>query len=76
LTGNIIFAQDTPLEISGSADVYYKYDFAKKENGTSFATDQNSVSLGMLDIALKKTTGKASFVGEISFGPRAISVYT
>jgi hypothetical protein len=43
--------------------VYYKYDFAKKENiGTSFATDQNSVSLGMLDIALK-TTGKASFVG-------------
>jgi hypothetical protein len=41
--------------------MYYKYDFAKKENiGTSFATDQNSVSLGMLDIALKKTTGKAS----------------
>lgn len=24
----------------------------------------------MLDIALKKTTGKASFVGELSFGPR------
>jgi hypothetical protein len=71
LTGNIVSAQDTPLEITGSADVYYKYDFAKKENiGTSFATDQNSVSLGMLDIALKKTTGKASFVGEISFGPR------
>jgi hypothetical protein len=44
--------------------VYYKYDFAKKENElVSFATDQNSVSLGMLDIALKKTTGKASFVG-------------
>jgi hypothetical protein len=71
LTGSITFAQNTPLEISGSADVYYKYDFAKKENiGTSFATDQNSVSLGMLDIALKKTTGKASFVGEIAFGPR------
>lgn len=65
LTGNIVSAQDTPLEITGSADVYYKYDFAKKENiGTSFATDQNSVSLGMLDIALKKTTGKASFVGK------------
>jgi hypothetical protein len=30
-----------PLEISGSADLYYN-DFAKKENiGTSFATDQN-----------------------------------
>jgi hypothetical protein len=32
----------------------------RKKIGTSFATDQNSVSLGMLDIALKKTTGKAS----------------
>lgn len=71
LTATITFAQDTPLEISGSADVYYKYDFAKTANiPTSFATDQNSVSLGMLDIAVKKTTGKTSFVGEISFGPR------
>ena len=38
--------------------------------GTSFATDQNSLSLGMIGVALKKTTGKASFVGEVSFGPR------
>ena len=61
----------TPLEISGSADAYWKYDFAKTGNiGTSFASDQNSLSLGMIDIALKKKTGKASFVGEISFGPR------
>lgn len=68
------FAQETadaPLQISGSADAYYKYDFAKRPNiGTSFASDHNSVSLGMLDLALKKTTGKASFVGELSFGPR------
>ncbi|MGA9638135.1 porin, partial [Flavobacterium sp.] len=55
----------------GSADLYYKYDFAKGENiPTSFATDHNSISLGMIDIALKKTTGKTSFVGEVSFGPR------
>lgn len=69
------YAQETttssPLQISGSADTYYKYDFAKKQNiGTSFANDQNSISLGMIDLALKKTTGKASFVGELSFGPR------
>ncbi|MCD0490352.1 porin [Pedobacter sp. MC2016-14] len=68
------FAQDstsTPLQISGSVDTYFKYDFAKTGNiGTSFATDHNSVSLGMIDLALKKTTGKASFVGELSFGPR------
>lgn len=70
---SIAFAQETatPLEITGSADLYYKYDFSGNQNiGTSFATDQNSVSLGMIDIALKKKTGKASFVGEVSFGPR------
>ncbi|WP_348798746.1 outer membrane beta-barrel protein [Flavobacterium adhaerens] len=76
LTTSIAFAQDdapasTPLEISGSGDLYYKYDFAKVPNiTTSFGTDQNSVSLGMLDIALKKTIKNVSFVGEISFGPR------
>ena len=77
LTTSATFAQDapaavsTPLEISGSGDLYYKYDLSKNPNiGTSFATDQNSVSLGMIDIALKKKTGKTSFVGEVSFGPR------
>jgi len=61
----------TPLEISGSVDAYYKYDFAKTANiPTYFDSDQNSVSLGMIDVALKKKTGKASFVGELSFGPR------
>lgn len=75
-TTTAAFAQDKPIEITGSADVYYKYDFAKTGNiKTSFATDQNSISLGMLDIAVKKTTGKTSFVGEISFGPqRTISI--
>lgn len=77
-------AQDTaavsaPLEISGSVDAYYKYDFANPKDGdgvpfgnipTSFATDHNSISLGMIDVMLKKTTGKAAFVGEVSFGPR------
>lgn len=62
---------DPPLTISGSADVYYKYDFSGHSNiPTSFATDQNSVSIGMIDLALKKKVSKASFVGELSFGPR------
>lgn len=61
----------TPLEISGSVDTYFKYDFAKTANiKTFFGSDQNSVSLGMIDVALKKKTGKSSFVGELSFGPR------
>ena len=78
MLSSVTFAQEatetpksTPLEISGSGDLYYKYDFSKNANiPTSFATDQNSLSLGMLDIALKKSVGKASFVGELSFGPR------
>jgi hypothetical protein len=64
-------ATPTPLQISGSVDTYYKYDFNKAGNiKTYFANEQNSVSLGMIDLALKKTTGKTSFVGELSFGPR------
>ena len=62
---------DPPLTISGSVDTYYKYDFSGHQNiPTSFATDQNSVSIGMIDLALKKKVGKAAFVGELSFGPR------
>ncbi len=66
---------DTPLTISGSVDAYYKYDFSQRPANipTSFASDHNSFSIGMIDIALKKTTGKTSFVGEISFGPRGQS---
>ena len=73
-TTTAVIAQETPptpLQISGSVDTYFKYDFDKIGNiKTSFANEQNSISLGMIDLALKKTTGKASFVGELSFGPR------
>jgi hypothetical protein len=63
---------DAPLVIYGSVDTYYKYDFSGHANiPTSFATDQNSVSIGMIDLGLKKKVGKASFVGELSFGPRS-----
>jgi len=63
---------DPPLVISGSVDTYYKYDFSGRKSNipTSFATDQNSVSIGMIDLGLKKKVGKAAFVGELSFGPR------
>lgn len=68
---------DPPLVIFGSVDTYYKYDFSGARSatgssniGTSFASDQNSVSIGMIDLGLKKKVGKAAFVGEMSFGPR------
>lgn len=63
--------EDSGLKISGSVDTYYKYDFADTPNiGTSFADEHNSISIGMIDILLEKTVGKASFVGEVAFGPR------
>ena len=62
---------DPPLVFSGSVDTYFKYDFSGHNNiPTSFANEQNSISIGMIDLGLKKTVGKASFVGELSFGPR------
>lgn len=30
LSATLTFSQDKPLEISGSADLYYKYDFSKQ----------------------------------------------
>ncbi|TAE57546.1 MAG: porin [Bacteroidetes bacterium] len=63
--------EESKLKISGAVDAYYKYDFSGNANiGTSFANEQNSFSLGMLDLKFEKASGKASFVGEISFGPR------
>lgn len=63
--------EESKLKISGSVDTYYKYDFSGTANiGTSFAEDQNSISIGMLDLVFEKSAGKASFVGEIAFGPR------
>lgn len=69
---SVTYAQEaTPLQLSGSVDTYFKYDVAKSPNiKTYFASEQNSISIGMIDLALKKSTGKASFVGELSFGPR------
>jgi hypothetical protein len=69
---------DPPLVISGSVDTYFKYDFSKHRDpstgysniGTSFANEQNSISIGMIDLGLKKKVGKAAFVGELAFGPR------
>ena len=66
---------NSPLIISGSVDTYFKYDFANQPGNinTSFANEHNSISLGMIDLGISKTTGKTSFFGELSFGPRGQS---
>ena len=70
--------EDEGLQISGSVDTYWKYDFSGYTDSdgtsnipTSFADEQNSISIGMIDVALSQTVGKASFVGEFAFGPRS-----
>lgn len=65
-------AQDSTLTISGSVDTYFKHDFADKSGNinTSFASDHNSMSIGMISLAVKKKIKKAAFVGEMAFGPR------
>jgi len=68
------------LNISGSVDVYYKYDLAGFEDeqghgniGTSFANNQNSASIGMANLILSQEWDKVGFVADVSFGPRGQS---
>src|SRR5436190_24154831 len=67
--------QKTPpiLSITGSADFYYKYDFAKtKANGfTSFTNSYNSFALGMASIKFEHKGDKIGAVLDLGFGQRA-----
>lgn len=75
------FAQDStateekssPLSISGSADAYYRYDFAKTKanNYTSFTPTHNTFALGMASVKFDYTMGKVNAVLDLGFGPRA-----
>ncbi len=59
--------------ISGSADVYYRYDFAKTKynNFTSFTNTQNSFALGMASVKFEHKSDKIGVVADLGFGPRA-----
>jgi hypothetical protein len=65
--------------ISGSVDVYYRYNFANANNVgdgvtnnfTSFTNSQNSFELGMASVRLDHTVGKVSVVADLGFGKRA-----
>lgn len=76
-TLNVTFAQDSTqassLAISGSADVYYKYDFGKSRsnNLTSFTASHNSFELGMASVKFDYTAGKVEMVADLGFGKRA-----
>lgn len=59
--------------ITGSADVYFKYDFAKTKanNYTSFTNSQNSFALGMASVKFEHKTDKVGIVADLGFGQRA-----
>ena len=71
------FAQDSSsaaaLTISGSADVYYKYDFGESStnNYTSFTGSHNQFRLGMASVKLEHKTSKVDMVADLGFGKRA-----
>jgi hypothetical protein len=62
--------------ITGSIDVYYRYNFANPKFGgtnnyTSFTNSQNSFELGMASIKADHSFGKASATIDLGFGRRA-----
>jgi hypothetical protein len=77
-------AQDStkksPLNITGSVDGYYRYNFQNVKssnnsgftnNYTSFTNSQNSFELGMASVRADYTTGKVTGVVDLGFGRRA-----
>lgn len=61
------------LTITGSADVYFRYDFKKQvsNNKTSFTNSQNAFSLGMASLKLEHAGSKVGTVLDLGFGTRA-----
>src|SRR4051794_19600974 len=66
--------------ITGSLDVYYRYNFANATNAegnpitnnyTSFTNSQNSFEIGMASLQAQHSFGKASVFADLGFGRRA-----
>ena len=74
-----INAQDSTktnaFKLSGSADIYYRYDFNQPKlpynNFTSFTNSQNSFELGMVSLKAEHQIGKVGMLADIGFGKRA-----
>ena len=77
----VVMAQDSSkttsaFKLSGSADIYYRYNFDKPKSypynsPTSFTHSQNSFELGMASIKAEHTIGKVGMVADLGFGTRA-----
>src|SRR5206468_3099282 len=77
----IVVAQDSAtttaaFKLSGSADVYYRYNFDNPKSypynsPTSFTHSQNSFEIGMASIKAEHTIGKVGMTADLGFGTRA-----
>lgn len=65
--------QPPAVKLSGSADVYYKYNFNGNatDNKTSFTNSHNSFELGMISLKAEHEFKKGSIVADLGFGRRA-----
>src|SRR4051812_35292819 len=60
------------LTITGSLDLYYRYDFNKTNTDlTSFTSSHDQFKLGMATLKLEHKTDKLDMVADLGFGPRA-----
>ena len=59
--------------ITGSADVYYRYDFERTGANvlTSFTTVHDQFQLGMASVKFQHKTSKVDMVADLGFGKRA-----
>lgn len=58
--------------ITGSADLYYRYDFNKTNTAlTSFTSSHDQFMLGMASVKLEHKTAKLDMVADLGFGQRA-----
>src|SRR2546430_16145740 len=68
-------SKNSGFKFSGSADVYYRYNFQEPKspynNLTSFTNSQNSFELGMASIKVEHSIGKVGMVADLGFGRRA-----
>ena len=76
VSGSLAFAQEEDrlksFHFSGSADVFYKYDFANVDfnTRTSFTIPNNSFELGMLSLKMTHKTGKFGLTADVGVGNR------
>ncbi len=61
-----------PIDISGYADLYYRYAGNETGSVTSFTSAHNAFGLGMANLVMSGTKGKFGFMADIGFGQRAV----